>query len=150
MLFEDEVLGVLVLSKLGLHQFRPDDLRLLEIYASLAAQAMANADATELLRGKSAELEQKVRGQRELLGITESILTTLDPPVLLGTIADRLGELIGSDNILIELMDEKLGLMSRIAVRKSVVLPDPFGPRTATISRLPRRVSMPWRTSRPS
>ena len=117
MLFEDEVLGVLVLSKLGLRQFRPDDLRLLEIYASLAAQAMANADATELLRGKSAELEQKVRGQRELLGITESILTTLDPPVLLGTIADRLGELIGSDNILIELMDEKLGLMTPVVAR---------------------------------
>ena len=70
-----------------------DDLRLLEIYASFAAQAMANADATERLREQSAALEQKVRGQRELLQITESILTTLDPPVLLGTIADRLGEL---------------------------------------------------------
>jgi signal transduction protein with GAF and PtsI domain len=45
MLFEDEVLGVLVLSKLGLRQFRADDLRLLEIYASFAAQAMANANA---------------------------------------------------------------------------------------------------------
>ena len=79
MLFEDEVLGVLVLSKLGLRQFRDDDLRLLEIYASFAAQAMANADATERLREQSAALEQKVRGQRELLQITESILTTLDP-----------------------------------------------------------------------
>ena len=117
MLFEDDVLGVLVLSKLGLRQFRPDDLRLLEIYASLAAQAMANADATERLRDKSAELEQKVRGQRELLGITESILTTLEPPVLLGTIADRLGDLIGSDNILIELMDEKAGLMTPVVAR---------------------------------
>jgi len=106
MLFEDEVLGVLVLSKLGLRQFRPDDLRLLEIYASLAAQAMANADATERLRDKSAELERKVRGQRELLGITESILRMLEPPLLLGTIADRLGELIESDNILIELVSE--------------------------------------------
>ena len=57
-----------------------DDLRLLEIYASFAAQAMANADATERLREQSAALEQKVRGQRELLQITESILTTLDPP----------------------------------------------------------------------
>ena len=28
MLYEDQVLGVLVLSKLGLHQFRDDDLRL--------------------------------------------------------------------------------------------------------------------------
>jgi diguanylate cyclase (GGDEF)-like protein/excisionase family DNA binding protein len=117
MLFEDEVLGVLVLSKLGLRQFRADDLRLLEIYASLAAQAMANADATEQLREKSAALEQKVRGQRELLEITESILTTLDPPVLLGTIADRLGDLIGSDNVAIELVDQEHGGLTPVIAR---------------------------------
>ena len=60
MLFEDEVLGVLVLSKLGLHQFRDDDLRLLVIYASFAAQAMANADTTERLREQSAALERQL------------------------------------------------------------------------------------------
>jgi diguanylate cyclase (GGDEF)-like protein/excisionase family DNA binding protein len=117
MLFEDECLGVLVLSKLGLRQFRSDDLRLLEIYASVAAQAMANADATERLREQSAALEQKVRGQRELLQITESILTTLDPPVLLGTIADRLGDLIGSDNVSIELVDQVTGLLTPVIAR---------------------------------
>jgi diguanylate cyclase (GGDEF)-like protein/excisionase family DNA binding protein len=117
MLFEDQVIGVLVLSKLGLRQFRGDDLRLLEIYASLAAQAMANADATERLREKSEELERKVRGQRELLGITESILTTFEPPVLLGTIADRLGDLIGSDNILIELVNEGAGHLTPVVAR---------------------------------
>ena len=117
MLFEDEVLGVLVLSKLGLRQFRADDLRLLEIYASFAAQAMANADATERLRQQSAALEQKVRGQRELLEITESILTTLDPPILLGTIADRLGELVGSDNVAIELVDQETGRLAPVIAR---------------------------------
>ncbi len=117
MLFEDEVLGVLVLSKLGLRQFRQDDLRLLEIYASFAAQAMANADATERLREQSAALEQKVRGQRELLKITESILTTLDPPVLLTMVADRLGELIGSDNISIELVDQATGRLTPVVAR---------------------------------
>lgn len=117
MLFEDEVLGVLVLSKLGLRQFRADDLRLLEIYASFAAQAMANADATERLREQSAALEQKVRGQRELLQITESILTTLDPPLLLGTIADRLGDLIGSDNVSIELIDHDTGTLTPVVAR---------------------------------
>ena len=53
MMFEDHVLGVLVLSKLGLDQFSDDDLRLLVIYASFAAQAMANADTTERLREQS-------------------------------------------------------------------------------------------------
>jgi diguanylate cyclase (GGDEF)-like protein len=117
MLFEDDILGVLVLSKLGLRQFRPDDLRLLEIYASFAAQAMTNADATDRLRQQSAALEQKVRGQRELLQITESILTTLDPPVLLGTIADRLGDLIGSDNVAIELVDQERGGLTPVVAR---------------------------------
>jgi diguanylate cyclase (GGDEF)-like protein/excisionase family DNA binding protein len=117
MLFEDEVLGVLVLSKLGLRQFRADDLRLLEIYASFAAQAMANADATERLHQKSAALEQKVRGQRELLEITESILTTLDPPLLLTMIADRLGELIGSDNVAIELIDPETRVLTPVTAR---------------------------------
>ena len=78
MVFEDRVLGVIVLSKLGLDQFGDDDLRLLVIYASFAAQAMANADATERLREQSAALERQLRSQRELLQITESILTTLD------------------------------------------------------------------------
>ena len=56
MLFDDEVIGVIVLAKLGLNQFGPDDLRVLEIYASIAAQAMANADATERLRAQSEAL----------------------------------------------------------------------------------------------
>ena len=117
MLYEDEVLGVLVLSKLGLRQFRQDDLRLLEIYASFAAQAMANADATERLREKSAALEQKVRGQRELLVLTESILTTFDVPALLWAIADRLGGLVGSDNVAIELVDPETGTLRPMSAR---------------------------------
>ena len=79
MLFEDQVLGVLVLSKLGLHQFSDDDLRLLVIYASFAAQAFSNADATEKLRAQSDALERQLENQRRLLQVTESILTTLDP-----------------------------------------------------------------------
>ena len=60
MTFEDQVLGVLVLSKLGLHQFSDDDLRLLVIYASFAAQAFANADATDRLRAQSEALERQL------------------------------------------------------------------------------------------
>jgi diguanylate cyclase (GGDEF)-like protein len=117
MLYEDDVLGVLVLSKLGLRQFRQDDLRLLEIYASFAAQAMANADATERLSEKSAVLEQKVRGQRELLRLTESILTTLDIRELLETTAERLGDLVGSDTVAIEVVDTTTGLLLPMSAR---------------------------------
>lgn len=117
MLFEDEVLGVLVLSKLGLHQFRDDDLRLLVIYASFAAQAMANADTTQRLREQSAALERQLRSQRELLSITESILTTLDGRIVLERITDRLGELVACDNIAIEVVDPATGFLTPLTAR---------------------------------
>ncbi len=117
MLFEDEVIGVLVLSKLGLHQFSDDDLRLLVIYASFAAQAMANADATERLREQSAALERQLRSQRELLQITESILTTLDGRAVLESITERLGSLIACDNFAIEIIDPTTGLLTPLTAR---------------------------------
>jgi diguanylate cyclase (GGDEF)-like protein/excisionase family DNA binding protein len=117
MLFDDQVLGVLVLSKLGLNKFTDDDLRLLVIYASFAAQAMANADTTERLRHKSLALERQLRSQRELLQITESLLTTLDPRAVLDSITERLGRLIACDNIAIEVVDPATGLLSPLTAR---------------------------------
>ena len=89
MKFEDRVLGVIVLSKLGLHQFSSDDLRLLEIYGSLAAQAVRTAVATEGLHAQSAALERRVRSQQELLSLTEAIITTLEQSTLLDLVAER-------------------------------------------------------------
>ena len=117
MLFEDEVIGVLVLSKLGLHQFSDDDLRLLVIYASFAAQAMANADATERLREQSDALEQQLRSQRALLQITESILTTFDGRAVLEGITEQLGGLIACDNVAIEVLDPASGLLTPLTAR---------------------------------
>jgi diguanylate cyclase (GGDEF)-like protein len=117
MTFEDRVLGVLVLSKLGLHQFSDDDLRLLVIYASFAAQAMANAETTERLREQSAALERQLRSQRELIQITESILTTLERRTVLESITDRLGGLIACDNIAIEVVDPSTGLLTPLTAR---------------------------------
>jgi diguanylate cyclase (GGDEF)-like protein len=117
MLFDDDVLGVLVLSKLGLHQFSDDDLRLLVIYASFAAQAMANADTTERLREQSAALERQLRSQRELLQITESILTTLDARAVLDGIAERLGGIVECDNVAIEIVDPATGLLTPLTAR---------------------------------
>lgn len=116
MIHEDQCLGVLVLSKLGLDQFTEDDLRLLVIYASFAAQAMANADATGRLRAQSAALERRLRAQHELLRITESILTTFEPSAVLEQIVDRLSALIACDNIALELVDRRTGrLVPRLA-----------------------------------
>ena len=117
MTFEDQVLGVLVLSKLGLHQFSDDDLRLLVIYASFAAQAFATAIATERLRDQSDALERQLFNQRGLLQVTESILTTLDPRAILDQVADRLAELVGYDNIAIEIVDPTTKLLTPLTAR---------------------------------
>jgi diguanylate cyclase (GGDEF)-like protein len=107
MLYEDRVLGVLVLSKLGVDQFTGDDLRYLEIYASIAAQAIANAEVTEQLRAQSERLAQQLASQRELMRVTESILTTLDPATVVEEIADRLGGLLRVDDMAISVYDEE-------------------------------------------
>ncbi len=117
MVHEGQCLGVLVLSKLGLHQFVEDDLRLLVIYASFAAQAMANADATGQLRRQSQALERQLRAQQELLRTTESILTTLDRIALMEQITDSLGSLVQSDNIAIETVDGPTGLLVPLTAR---------------------------------
>ena len=114
MLFEDAVIGVIVLAKLGLNQFSSDDLRLLEIYASIAAQAMANADATERLHAQSEALERQLNSQRELLRVTESILSTLDTRALLQEIAERLNALLQVDNMCVDVHDARAGLLRPI------------------------------------
>ena len=130
MLFEDQVLGVLVLSKLGLHQFSDDDLRLLVIYASFAAQAFANADATERLRAQSEALERQLVNQRGLLQVTESILTTLDPRAILDQVVERLFDLVGYDNIAIEIVDPVTGRLGPLTARgvHAAEYLEPWGP----------------------
>jgi diguanylate cyclase (GGDEF)-like protein/excisionase family DNA binding protein len=117
MIFEEQVLGVLVLSKLGLHQFAEDDLRLLVIYASFAAQAFANADATGLLMAQSEALGRQLANQRALLALTESILTTLEPRAILDQVADRLSDLVGYDNLSIEVLDRNTGLLRPLTAK---------------------------------
>ncbi len=117
LVFEEHVLGVIVLSKLGLGQFSEHDLRLLVIYAAIAAQAIANADATEQLRQQSIRLERRLAGQRALLEITSSILGTLDLPRVLDEVADRLSVIVRWDNISIEWVDPGTGMLTPLMAR---------------------------------
>ncbi|MCU0478265.1 MAG: GAF domain-containing protein [Chloroflexi bacterium] len=117
LVFEEDILGVIVLSKLGLRQFTDDDLRLLVIYANLAAQAIANAEATERLRQQSIRLERRLAGQRALLGISGAILGTLDLPGILDEVADRLAGIVRWDNISIEWLDPGTGMLTPLMAR---------------------------------
>ncbi len=105
MRFDDRTIGVIVLSRLGIDQFQPDELRYLEIYASMAAQAMANADTTQLLRAQSELLARQLAAQRQLLRATESILSTLDPHGVVEEIAQCVGSLVPVDTLLLVTRD---------------------------------------------
>lgn len=118
-IYEERVIGVIVLSKLGLHQFTDDDLRLLVIYASFAAQAMANAATTERVREQSRVLARQLRSQRELLEITESLLTSMDYRAILEQVGERLGMVVPYDNLGIEIYDPASGMLRPIVTRGS-------------------------------
>jgi diguanylate cyclase (GGDEF)-like protein len=109
MRFDDRTIGVIVLSRLGIDQFAPDELRYLEIYAAMAAQAMANADATQLLRAQSELLARQLEAQRQLLRATESILSTLDPRGIVEEIAQRVGSLVPVDTMTLVTRDRDSG-----------------------------------------
>jgi len=114
MRYDDRVIGVIVLSKLGLGRFTADDLRYLEIYATMAAQAIVNADAAEQLRAQSERLERQLETQRELIRVTESILSSLDPHTVVVEIADRLGALVPVDTLGLDVYDAKARLLTPI------------------------------------
>jgi len=118
-IYEERVIGVIVLSKLGLHQFTEDDLRLLVIYASFAAQAMANAATTEQLRDQSQALARQLHSQRELLDLTESLLTSMDHRAILEQVGERLGTLVPYENLGIETYDPTTGTLRPIITRGS-------------------------------
>lgn len=99
MLYEGHTIGVIVLSKLGLDRFSNHDLRYLGIYASIAAQAMVNADISMRLRAQEEVLDRQLKSQSELLRVTERILTRLDPAAVVAEIADSLAGLIPVDTL---------------------------------------------------
>ena len=117
MLYEDRVIGVIVLAKLGLDQFSRDDLRYLDIYASIAAQAVVNADISQRLRAQEQQLDAQLHSQSELLRVTERILTTLDPADVIAEIADSLAGLIPTDTLGIYVHDPVAHVLEPLLAR---------------------------------
>jgi diguanylate cyclase (GGDEF)-like protein len=99
MRYEGDTIGVIALSKLGIDRFEAHDLRYLGIYAAIAAQAMANAEIAERLRDREDALDRQLHSQRELLRVTERILSNLDPAAVVAEIADSLATLVPVDTL---------------------------------------------------
>ena len=127
----------------GLHQFSDDDLRLLVIYASFAAQAFANADATEPpprpvggARAAAREPARPAPGHR------------VDPddarsPARSSTRSPTASsDLVGYDNLAIEIVDPVSGLL-RPLTAQAASTPTTTSSRGRPARRASRRGSSP-------
>ena len=117
LLYEDRVLGVLQLIRLGVGAFDATDLRLAEIVAAQAAVALSNAKQLEELERRGAALERRVASQRQLLTITERLLLTRDRNQVFDAIADTLAEVVPHDTLTIYMVDRANNCLVPILAR---------------------------------
>ncbi|HEY5488832.1 MAG TPA: GAF domain-containing protein, partial [Candidatus Limnocylindrales bacterium] len=117
LVYEDVVLGVLELIRLGRGAFDATDLRLAQIVGAQAAVALSNARQLEELERRGAALERRLASQRQLLAITERLLLTRDRGQIFDAIADRLAEVVPYDTLTIYLVDRANNCLIPILAR---------------------------------
>ncbi|MEP7158331.1 MAG: EAL domain-containing protein [Chloroflexota bacterium] len=117
LVYEDEVLGVLSLTRLGRDAFDATDLRLAQIIGAQAAVALSNARQLEELQRRGEALERRLASQRDLLEITERLLLTRDRSAIFDSIADTLAEVVPHDTLTIYLVDRAAGHLVPILAR---------------------------------
>jgi len=92
LIYSDQLVGVVVLSKLGVDQFDLDDLRVLEVLGSHAAVALQNA---RLLQAERAAK----RTSEELLHLSERLTAVTDVPGVLEAALASIPALIQCDGL---------------------------------------------------
>ena len=98
--FDDRLIGVLTLSKLGLRQFDERDLRLMSVLADAAGTAIESARAFE-------ELHRREREMRSLLELSSEVAQTLDPFKVADRIAAHVARALQADLVAISMWDRE-------------------------------------------
>ncbi len=99
MLHDEQLIGVITLSKLGLYQFDKDTLRLLTILADQAASAFAETGLMTEATRLAAEL-------RQLLDMSSALSRSLDPNQVADLMAEHLARAVGADEAQISEWDQ--------------------------------------------
>jgi len=102
MRYDQTVVGVITLSKLGLDQFDRDDLRLLTILADQAATAIESARLLARTQDLAGEL-------RRLLDMSAELSESLDPRQVANLMAGHLARAMGVDECAISYWDRPAG-----------------------------------------
>jgi diguanylate cyclase (GGDEF)-like protein len=117
MSYGNVVQGVLVVSKEGANRYGSDDEQALSIFGRYAAQAIVNADNIERLEGQQALLERQIAAERRLLDVSEQLVSTLDPRMVLDQIADTIGSVVRFDQLTIYRIDRQNGRIEAVLTR---------------------------------
>jgi diguanylate cyclase (GGDEF)-like protein len=100
MRYDEHVVGVIALSKLGLRQFDAGDLRLLAILADQAATALESARLLSRTERLTTEL-------RWLLDMGSDLTTSLDPRQVADLIARHVGAALGAEACTVSAWDPR-------------------------------------------
>jgi diguanylate cyclase (GGDEF)-like protein len=106
---EGAVIGVIVLSRLGLGKFDESDVRLLQIISDQAAIAIDNA---RLLAGR----DRVVQELKSLLDISQATQLAEDEPMLASILAGKLATASGSEACIVSRLDQGSTLLSTLGV----------------------------------
>ena len=98
--YDEQVIGVITLSKLGLDQFDEEDLRLLAILADQAATALESARQLAHSRRLAADL-------RRLLDMSADLAHSLDPRQVAEVFARHLAQAVGAVDCIVSAWDRK-------------------------------------------
>jgi diguanylate cyclase len=90
--YGSEVVGVVVISKLGLDQFDMDDVRLLEVLAGHASTALVNAQLYDAQR-------REAEGAKALLELSRELAASTDLSEVLSRIAAGAGRILGAPKV---------------------------------------------------
>jgi diguanylate cyclase (GGDEF)-like protein len=117
MSYGDDVQGVLVVSKEGVGKYGREDEQALSIFGRYAAQALVNAHNRKQLEMQHALLEQQVAAERQLLDLSEQLVSTLDPRRVLEQIADTIGTVVKYDRLTLYRVDSESGGIEAVISR---------------------------------
>lgn len=117
MRYDGAVSGVITLSKLGLHQFGPDDLRLLTIVADQAATAVASARLVDQSETLAAEL-------RRLLDLSNALTQSLDTREVANVLARHLALALAVDECTVSWWDRPASRVITLGAYPSISVVD--------------------------
>jgi diguanylate cyclase (GGDEF)-like protein len=110
------VIGVVVISKLGVGQFDDDDVRLLEVLGGHASVALENARLYEAERNEAARAKESLEIANSLLEFSRELATTDGLDEVLGLLVDLTRTTLGAERTSVWLQQAETGDLVATAV----------------------------------